>query len=274
MCIQLFQLVKDTMLNITSTEKTLLQLLAWHAAPNERSCFPSYHTLERETFFHRTTCHRALMGLQQKKIIQIEPRERSQGAQSSNLYTINIELLETHLFVEATHEYRGGHFFTRPNMSVEPELDIQPNDPSDTNGDDLSTGGVAQRYGGGSTALGGGWHSATPYIGNTIRNTIKKENYKKKKETKKLSKEILNKNATDILLFFRKLTGHIYDIHCDALKEPIINQLKKGISVQDCKTVIAHKWNNWKSDSHMKQFVRPSTIFKPGKFEEYLAQIL
>lgn len=50
----------------------------------------------------------------------------------------------------------------------------------------------------------------------------------------------------------------------------IINRLKTGVSVQDCKTVIARKFRDWSNDDKMREYLRPETLFCASKFESYL----
>ncbi len=46
--------------------------------------------------------------------------------------------------------------------------------------------------------------------------------------------------------------------------------LKKGYSVDDMNTVTDRKCDEWLHDAKMVQYLRPSTLFAPGKFEQYL----
>lgn len=51
--------------------------------------------------------------------------------------------------------------------------------------------------------------------------------------------------------------------------EPIRARLNEGFTYPDFELVIAHKWQMWGQDQHMKQFLRPETLFG-NKFEGYL----
>ncbi len=46
--------------------------------------------------------------------------------------------------------------------------------------------------------------------------------------------------------------------------------LKKGYTVEDCKTVIDRKASEWRNDEKMAQYLRPSTLFRISNFEAYL----
>src|SRR3990172_82520 len=53
--------------------------------------------------------------------------------------------------------------------------------------------------------------------------------------------------------------------------DPIEQRLKSGVTVDDCKRVVAHMWGRWKGTEHEKHF-RPITIFSASKFEQYLGE--
>ena len=44
----------------------------------------------------------------------------------------------------------------------------------------------------------------------------------------------------------------------------------KEFSVEDCKLVIANRYDRWHDDDFMKQYLTLETIFSPSKFEKYL----
>lgn len=52
----------------------------------------------------------------------------------------------------------------------------------------------------------------------------------------------------------------------------LMDRLKDGYSVEDCKRVIDHKVRDWANDERMASFLRPQTLFRPSKFEDYLGQ--
>lgn len=47
-------------------------------------------------------------------------------------------------------------------------------------------------------------------------------------------------------------------------------RLREGFTVQDCKDVIDHRVAQWGMNPKMQQYLRPSTLFRPSKFEGYL----
>lgn len=52
----------------------------------------------------------------------------------------------------------------------------------------------------------------------------------------------------------------------------VMDRLKSGATVQDCKTVIARKFREWAGDDKMRQYLRPETLFNATKFEQYLGE--
>lgn len=83
--------------------------------------------------------------------------------------------------------------------------------------------------------------------------------------------------ALEVLEFLNAKTGRKYR-GVDGRGRPtanlslIINRLKTGVSVQDCKTVVARKFRDWGNDDKMRQYLRPETLFCASKFESYLGQ--
>ena len=52
----------------------------------------------------------------------------------------------------------------------------------------------------------------------------------------------------------------------------ITARLEEGYTVEDFKVVITKKCKEWKNDPKMSTFLRPSTLFAPSHFDEYLNQ--
>ena len=55
----------------------------------------------------------------------------------------------------------------------------------------------------------------------------------------------------------------------EATRKSIIARLKEGYTVEDFKRVIDSKVKDW-SDSSMREYLRPQTLFRPANFEAYL----
>ena len=55
----------------------------------------------------------------------------------------------------------------------------------------------------------------------------------------------------------------------DTTRKSIIARLKEGYTAEDFKRVIDSKVKDW-SDSSMREYLRPQTLFRPANFEAYL----
>lgn len=54
--------------------------------------------------------------------------------------------------------------------------------------------------------------------------------------------------------------------------ELIIQRLKSGATIEDCKAVIAKKARDWLG-TDMEVYLRPATLFNRTKFEQYLGEL-
>lgn len=53
----------------------------------------------------------------------------------------------------------------------------------------------------------------------------------------------------------------------------IVDRLKDGHTVDECKAVYEARFDAWFDDDKMRQFIRPTTLFRASNFETYLGQI-
>ncbi|OOE71716.1 conserved phage C-terminal domain-containing protein [Salinivibrio kushneri] len=58
--------------------------------------------------------------------------------------------------------------------------------------------------------------------------------------------------------------------NCQSNAKHISGRLSDGHSVEDLMLVIDHKTEEWGHDAKMAQYLRPSTLFRPSKFDGYL----
>ncbi len=54
----------------------------------------------------------------------------------------------------------------------------------------------------------------------------------------------------------------------------ICARLDEGATEQDCKSVIARKFRDWKDDVKMRDYLRPATLFNREKFAQYQGQLV
>ena len=114
-------------------------------------------------------------------------------------------------------------------------------------------------------------------IGNSNAKKTTKNNQKQPKTTKNEQKQAPNPNPIpipnpyikDILSFLNEKTGRHFKESKET--ERLINgRINEGYTVEDFKKVIEKKCKEWKDDPKMSAFLRPSTLFAPSHFDEYL----
>ncbi|WP_213025484.1 conserved phage C-terminal domain-containing protein [Brevibacillus reuszeri] len=91
----------------------------------------------------------------------------------------------------------------------------------------------------------------------------KKVNEKKVKETN-IYEQILN--------YLNEKTGKKYSAKSEANKKLINGRMSEGRTVEDFIYVIDVKCSHWLDDTKMNEYLRPSTLFRPSNFDEYLNQ--
>jgi uncharacterized phage protein (TIGR02220 family) len=102
--------------------------------------------------------------------------------------------------------------------------------------------------------------------------------YSKEKPTKKKSpkaKEIKNKAIIEEVISYlnKKANKHFRATNKEAIK--LINgRLSEGYSISDLKAVIDNRVEKWLNDEKMNEYLRPSTLFRPSKFEAYYNDVL
>ena len=88
--------------------------------------------------------------------------------------------------------------------------------------------------------------------------------------TKREKKSKLAQDAKIVIDYLNAKTGSKYRYSQSSMRH-ILARLGEGFSVDDCKSVIDKKCNEWLTDPKMQQYLRPETLFA-GKFEGYLNQ--
>ena len=64
--------------------------------------------------------------------------------------------------------------------------------------------------------------------------------------------------------------GTRYSASAKETRKLICARLAEGYSGTDCRRVVDHKTHEWTGDPRMKTYLRPSTLFRPTHFSEYL----
>ena len=90
-----------------------------------------------------------------------------------------------------------------------------------------------------------------------------------------ISKNILVNNinsvAVEVIDYLNTLTNSKYKWNSVETLNLIRDRLEEGYSVEDFKEVILKKYKEWSGTIYAK-YIRPSTLFKESKFDEYLNQ--
>jgi len=81
---------------------------------------------------------------------------------------------------------------------------------------------------------------------------------------------INNKYIVEIIDYLNSKLGSKYKADTDKTKQLILAKLNNGYSLEDFKTVIDKKYNEW-NNTDMAKYLRPETLFG-NKFEGYLNQ--
>lgn len=92
-----------------------------------------------------------------------------------------------------------------------------------------------------------------------------------KSDVKTLDRQ-LKEQAIQIIDFLNEKTGRHYR-HVDTNIKPIIARLKSGVSFARVKGVVAKKSRDWGTDPKMEPYLRPDTLFRATKFENYLGEL-
>ena len=97
--------------------------------------------------------------------------------------------------------------------------------------------------------------------------SISKDNISKLNTSKlKPNVEMLKK----IIDYFNKTTNQKRSYTCEEANKLINGRLAEGRTFKDFKHVIDTKTTLWQHDAKMRIFIRPSTLFRPSHFEDYL----
>lgn len=77
--------------------------------------------------------------------------------------------------------------------------------------------------------------------------------------------------AKDILTYLNSKTGHKY--RPEKANLTLIQARLTSSTVEQIQSVIDAKVAEWKADPKMRQYLRPSTLFRASNFEQYLGQV-
>ena len=77
---------------------------------------------------------------------------------------------------------------------------------------------------------------------------------------------------SEIITYLNEKAKANYKPNVQSTKRLISGRLREGYTLEDFKKVIDFCCSEWLRDPMMRPYLRPSTIFRPSKFEGYLYQ--
>ena len=111
--------------------------------------------------------------------------------------------------------------------------------------------------------------SSTQINNESEDNKTSLEDFRKKYITGTTQCRTYTDDVEEVIAFLNKTANKDFKATTEATKKAIIARLKEGYSVTQMKDVIEHRWNLWKG-TDMEQYMRPSTLFRPSNFENYV----
>jgi len=128
---------------------------------------------------------------------------------------------------------------------------------------------VVDKTGAYEFGIPGGIPGGIPSINNNI--TLSNTTLIDKPIDKKNVDNTNDKNYVEIIDYLNLKTGSSYRYSTKSIREYINGRLREGYTVDDFKTVIDKKCLEWEG-TDQEQYLRPSTLFAPKHFAEYLNQ--
>lgn len=88
-----------------------------------------------------------------------------------------------------------------------------------------------------------------------------------------IQQQSFKSQAIEVLQFLNEKTKRAYR-PVDSNIKLITARLKSGVTVLDCRQVIAKKTREWKGNEKMAEYLRPATLFNATKFEQYVGELV
>ena len=115
----------------------------------------------------------------------------------------------------------------------------------------------------------------TPSLLETSKNIETSKEQKPTKQKSLKAEKIKNKEIVEEIIAYlnEKANKHFKATNKEAIKF-INGRLSEGYSKEDLKAVIDNRCEKWLNDEKMNEYLRPSTLFRPSKFEAYYNDVL
>lgn len=113
------------------------------------------------------------------------------------------------------------------------------------------------------------------------RDQIKIKNWEKYQaealSTGRVREHRLNKDLEEkvsaVIVEFNQLAGSRYSVKTEGTRELIRGRFNEGRTFEEMIAVVKDRIKKWGKDPKMQAYIRPSTIFRPGNFDNYLNEI-
>ncbi len=222
-------------LKINSVQLHLILTIIRHAYQND-SAYPSIPTIQRKTGLSKSAIILNLKKLEEKGYITITRQFRDNNGKSNNLYSFKaLNNILDRLIKGENIENIISDIATPCTRDRHPH--VHEIDPNNT-------------------------YKNKTNINNTYKN--------KTKDSADESAQIFHSSILDILDYLNLRTNKNFSAKNKNNLENISARLKDGFTVEQLKSVIDKKTQEWLNDEDMNQYLNPQTLFRPKKFEIYL----
>ena len=82
--------------------------------------------------------------------------------------------------------------------------------------------------------------------------------------------DTFDRDIKEIVDYLNQKTQSNFKAKTEETRKSIRARLKEGYTVEDFKRVIDSKSSDWSDSERMREYLRPSTLFRPANFEAYL----
>ena len=222
-------------LKINSVQLHLILTIIRHAYQND-SAYPSIPTIQRKTGLSKSAIILNLKKLEEKGYITITRQFRDNNGKSNNLYSFKaLNNILDRLIKGENIENIISDIATPCTRDRHPH--VHEIDPNNT-------------------------YKNKTNINNTYKN--------KTKDSADESAQIFHSSILDLLDYLNLRTNKNFSAKNKNNLENISARLKDGFTVEQLKSVIDKKTQEWLNDEDMNQYLNPQTLFRPKKFEIYL----
>ena len=230
-------MVKAMNLKVGNPLRKLVLIKLADNANDNGECWPSYQHVADQCEISRSSVKFHVRALEMSGLIKREMRPGEKG-NSSNMFYLSLD---------------------NPGQEL-------PGVGQELPGVGQELPGVGQELPGGGAGAARGWGAgAAPRTSHSFEPVIEPV-----MEPKDLLPSKLDCEVKQVIGLLNSLTGSRYQASAKTNTANISARLKDGHSLDDLLAVVRFKCAEWLHDPKMSQYLRPGTLFQPGKFDGYL----